>query len=49
MKNKFRNILVIGEGGYIGYIATKLLINYGYKVKVIDTFYWGKDILGSLP
>lgn len=48
MKNKTDRILITGGGGYIGYVATKLLINYGFKVKVIDTFYWGENILKEL-
>ena len=48
MKNKSDRILVTGGGGYIGYVATKLLANNGFEVKVVDTFYWGREILGDL-
>jgi len=48
MKNKSGRILITGGGGYIGYVATKLLANNGFEVKVVDTFYWGREILGDM-
>lgn len=39
------NIIVLGGGGYIGIpLVNKLLIN-GHKVKVIDRFYFGEELL----
>jgi nucleoside-diphosphate-sugar epimerase len=36
-----KNILVTGGGGYIGTNLVNSLLNDGYKVKVIDTFWFG--------
>jgi nucleoside-diphosphate-sugar epimerase len=34
-------ILVTGGGGYIGVVLAEELLNKGYAVKILDTFYWG--------
>lgn len=47
-KNKKDKVLVTGGGGYIGTITVGQLLLHGYKVKVLDTFYWGKDSLLGL-
>lgn len=36
-----RTILLTGAGGYIGAVATKVLLNKGYRVRALDSFYWG--------
>ena len=36
-----KNILITGGGGYIGTNLTKELLNDGYNVTVIDTFWFG--------
>jgi nucleoside-diphosphate-sugar epimerase len=36
-----KNILITGGGGYIGTNLTKELLNEGYNVTVIDTFWFG--------
>lgn len=36
-----KNILITGGGGYIGTQLTNELLNCNYKVKVIDTFWFG--------
>ena len=36
-----KNILITGGGGYIGTNLTKKLLNEGYNVTVIDTFWFG--------
>ena len=36
-------ILVTGGGGYIGVIVAEELLKKKYKVKLLDTFYWGMD------
>ncbi len=36
-----KNILITGGGGYIGTNLTKELLNEGYNVNVIDTFWFG--------
>ena len=40
-KGKMKNILITGGGGYIGTNLTKELLNEGYNVTVIDTFWFG--------
>ena len=40
-KDKMKNILITGGGGYIGTNLTKELLNEGYNVTVIDTFWFG--------
>ena len=36
-----KNILITGGGGYIGTNLTKELLNEGYKITVLDTFWFG--------
>ena len=36
-----KNILITGGGGYIGTNLTKELLNEGYKIAVLDTFWFG--------
>ena len=36
-----KNILITGGGGYIGTNLTKELLNEGYNVTVLDTFWFG--------
>ena len=40
-KNKMKNILITGGGGYIGTNLVNSLINDRYNIKVIDTFWFG--------
>ena len=40
-KDKMKNILITGGGGYIGTNLTKELLNEGYNVTVLDTFWFG--------
>lgn len=41
-------VLVTGGAGYIGCVIVKELLDKGYAVKVLDTFYWGFDHLKHL-
>jgi len=41
-------VLVTGGGGYIGTILVRRLLKEGYRVKVLDRFYFGKDKLNSV-
>ena len=36
-----KNMLVTGGGGYIGTVLVNHLLKKNYKVKVIDTFWFG--------
>jgi len=38
-------VLVTGGGGYIGVVLAEELLNKGYTVKLLDTFYWGMEPL----
>ena len=40
-------ILIVGGAGYIGSSVVEKLLNKGYKVKVFDNFFYGKDSLGE--
>lgn len=42
-KNGDGKVLVTGGGGYIGVVIAEELLERGYAVKLLDTFYWGMD------
>ena len=37
-------ILITGGGGYLGSVIAPMLLERGYNVKIIDRFFWGKNI-----
>ena len=37
-------LLITGGAGYIGSVITNLALQQGYKVKVVDTLWFKKDI-----
>lgn len=39
-----KSIAVIGGAGYIGSVLTRLALSMGYKVKVFDMFFFGKNL-----
>jgi len=43
--NKKTVFLVMGGGGYLGSVMVPILLSIGYHVRVIDRFFWGKDVL----
>lgn len=48
MNSQFATICVIGGGGYIGSKLVPSLVTEGYNVKVLDTFWYGKEVFVNL-
>src|SRR3972149_6054207 len=46
--NKFKNLLVTGGAGYVGAVLVSKLLDKGYKVKVIDLYIYGEDVLSKV-
>jgi nucleoside-diphosphate-sugar epimerase len=45
---KFRTVLVTGGGGYVGAVLVPKLLYKGYKVKVVDLYIYGEDVLNKV-
>ncbi len=45
---EIKTVLVTGGAGYVGAVLVPKLIDKGYRVKVIDLYLFGDDILGSV-
>ena len=41
-------VLITGGGGYIGSVLTQILLERGYKVKVLDRFFFGIETLKNV-
>ena len=41
-------VVVTGGGGYIGVVLVQQLLDRGYRVRALDAFFWGKDVLADL-
>lgn len=44
-----KNILVTGGAGYVGAVLVPKLLKAGYRVKVIDLYLYGEDVLQAHP
>jgi len=47
INNQIKNVLVTGGGGYVGSVLVPKLLKANYRVKVIDLFIYGKDVLAK--
>lgn len=45
---KVKNVLITGGAGYVGAILTPKLLNKEYRVKVLDLFIYGEDVLDGV-
>jgi nucleoside-diphosphate-sugar epimerase len=45
--NGFKTILVTGGGGYVGSALVPELLEQGYRVKALDTFWYGRDVFAQ--
>jgi len=45
--NGFKSVLVTGGAGYVGSALVPSLIGRGYRVKVVDLFWYGQDVFGA--
>jgi len=43
-----KTVLVTGGGGYIGSVLTERLLDAGHKVRILDRFFFGRDLIGAL-
>src|SRR5688572_7693794 len=44
-----RTILITGGAGYVGSVAVPRLLDAGHRVKVLDVYWYGDDVLADHP
>ncbi|HEV8596368.1 MAG TPA: SDR family oxidoreductase [Candidatus Dormibacteraeota bacterium] len=49
MNAELRTVLVTGGGGYVGAVLVPKLLEQGYRVRVVDLFIFGEDVLPKHP
>ena len=45
--NGFTSVLVTGGAGYVGSALVPELLHHGYRVKVVDLFWYGREVFGE--
>jgi nucleoside-diphosphate-sugar epimerase len=45
---QLRTVLVTGGGGYVGSVLVRKLLDAGYRVKVLDLYLYGDDVLAGV-
>jgi nucleoside-diphosphate-sugar epimerase/CBS domain-containing protein len=48
MNGAAKRVLVVGGAGYLGSVLTQSLLRYGFRVRVLDSFIYGRRSLASL-